>query len=162
EHLPDDVEVAIQEHPRGTGDAVAAAIPLIEDGAPVLIINGDMPLITAEAIAAIVEGHTRAGAGATLASMELDDPAGYGRIVRGADGGVERVVETKTPGDATGDQLAIREVNAGLYLFEGDALRAALARLDADNAQGELYLPDVLPILRATGAPVRAHLLADA
>jgi bifunctional UDP-N-acetylglucosamine pyrophosphorylase / glucosamine-1-phosphate N-acetyltransferase len=161
EHLPEGVEVAIQEEPRGTGDAVAAAVPLIEDGAPVLVINGDMPLITAEAIAAIVQSHTGARAGATLASMELDDPAGYGRIVRAADGAVERVVETKTAGDATEAELAIREVNAGLYLFEGDALRAALARLHADNAQGELYLPDVVPILRCGGATAQAHLLAD-
>ena len=78
--------------------------------------------------------------------MELDDPAGYGRVIRGADGSVERVVETKAAGDATEEELAIREVNAGLYVFDGGALLAALERPRAsDNAQGELYLPDVLP-----------------
>jgi bifunctional UDP-N-acetylglucosamine pyrophosphorylase/glucosamine-1-phosphate N-acetyltransferase len=161
EHLPDDVEVVIQQEPRGTGDAVAAAATVIDPTAPVLVVNGDMPLITGEAIAGLVEAHETAGAAATLASMELEDPSGYGRVVRGADGSVERVVETKTTGDASEQELAIREVNAGLYLFDGGALLAALADLDADNAQGELYLPDVLPILRATGKPVQAHPLAN-
>ena len=161
EHLPDDVEVAIQEQPRGTGDAVAAATGVIDPGAPVLIINGDMPLITGEAIAALVAAHAEAGAAATVTSMELEDPAGYGRIVRDAEGAVERVVETKAAGDATEQELSIREVNAGLYLFDGGALLNALERLSADNAQGELYLPDVLPLLRADGQLVQAFPLAD-
>ena len=105
DHLPDDVETAIQERPRGTGDAVAAAAGLLDAGAPVLVINGDMPLITGEAIAGLVAAHEEAQAGATLATMELDEPAGYGRIVRDAHGGVERVVETKADGDATPEEL---------------------------------------------------------
>jgi bifunctional UDP-N-acetylglucosamine pyrophosphorylase / glucosamine-1-phosphate N-acetyltransferase len=149
EHLPDDVEVA-------------AAATAIDATAPVLIINGDMPLITGEAIAGLVEAHEHANAFATIASMELEDPSGYGRVIRDADGDVERVVETKTEGDATPEELAIREVNAGLYLFDGGALLAALADLDADNAQAELYLPGVLPILRAAGKLVRAYPLGDA
>ena len=160
-HLPDGVEVAIQEEPRGTGDAVAAAVPVLDRDAPVLVINGDMPLITGEAIAALVAAHASTGAAATIASMELDDPSGYGRVVRDADGAVERVVETKTAGDASEHELAIREVNAGLYLFDGGSLIDALARLDSDNAQGELYLPDVLPLLRAAGHAVHAHVLPD-
>jgi bifunctional UDP-N-acetylglucosamine pyrophosphorylase / glucosamine-1-phosphate N-acetyltransferase len=159
-HLPAGVDVAIQEEPRGTGDAVVAAADQIDPGAPVLVINGDMPLITGDAIAAMVEVHAESGAAATIATMELDDPSGYGRVVRTADGNVERVVETKAPGDATEPELAIREVNAGLYLFDGGALLAALAELDADNAQGELYLPGVLPILRDRG--VAAYVLPDA
>ncbi len=161
EHLPGDVEVAIQAEPRGTGDAVAAATGAIDPAAPVLIVNGDMPLITGEAIAALVAAHEEAGAAATIASMELEDPSGYGRVIRDAEGGVERVVETKAPGDATEQELSIREVNAGLYLFDGGALLAALARLGSDNAQGELYLPDVLPLLRADGQLVQAFPLAD-
>jgi bifunctional UDP-N-acetylglucosamine pyrophosphorylase/glucosamine-1-phosphate N-acetyltransferase len=160
EHLPADVEVAIQEEPRGTGDAVAAAADAIDPAAPVLVINGDMPLITGEAIAGLIAAH--GDAGATIASVELDDPSGYGRVIRGADGAVERVVETKRPGDATEQELAIREVNAGLYLFDGGALLDALRRLDADNAQGELYLPGVLPLLAAAGRRVQAHPLPDA
>jgi bifunctional UDP-N-acetylglucosamine pyrophosphorylase/glucosamine-1-phosphate N-acetyltransferase len=160
-HLPDDLEVAIQAVSRGTGDAVAAAAGLIDAAAPVLVINGDMPLITGEAIAGIVAAHTEAGTVATLASMELEDPTGYGRVIRGADGGVERVAETKAAGDATEHELAIREVNAGLYVFDGGALLAALAELDTGNAQGELYLPDVLPVLLTAGGSVQAHLFAD-
>jgi bifunctional UDP-N-acetylglucosamine pyrophosphorylase/glucosamine-1-phosphate N-acetyltransferase len=161
EHLPAGVEVAIQEEPRGTGDAVAAAAAMIDATAPVIIINGDMPLITGEAIAGLVAAHTQAGAAATVASMELDDPAGYGRVIRGADGNVERIAETKADGDATEHELAIREVNAGLYVFDGGTLLAALADLGADNAQGERYLPDVLPILLAAGKGVEAHPLPD-
>jgi bifunctional UDP-N-acetylglucosamine pyrophosphorylase / glucosamine-1-phosphate N-acetyltransferase len=160
EHLPADVEVAIQAEPRGTGDAVAAAAGAIDPAAPVLVINGDMPLITAEAIADVVAAHEQAGAAATVASMELDDPSGYGRVIRGADGGVERIVETKAPGDATEQELAIREVNGGLYAFDGGALVAALNTLRGDNAQGELYLPDVLPALLEAGKTVRAHPLS--
>jgi bifunctional UDP-N-acetylglucosamine pyrophosphorylase/glucosamine-1-phosphate N-acetyltransferase len=93
--------------------------------------------------------------------MELEDPSGYGRVVRAADGSVERVVETKAEGDATAQELAIREVNAGLYLFDGGALLAALADLDTDNAQGELYLPGVLEVLRGAGKGVQAYPLAD-
>jgi bifunctional UDP-N-acetylglucosamine pyrophosphorylase/glucosamine-1-phosphate N-acetyltransferase len=159
--LPAGVEIAIQEQPRGTGDAVAAAAGLIERDAPVVIVNGDMPLITGEAIAGLVEAHTSAGAAATLASMELEDPAGYGRVVRDGEGGVERVVETKAAGDATEAELAIREVNAGLYCFDGGALLDALERLGTDNAQGELYLPDVVPQLLARDLPVQAFPLAD-
>jgi bifunctional UDP-N-acetylglucosamine pyrophosphorylase / glucosamine-1-phosphate N-acetyltransferase len=162
EHLPDDVEVAIQHEPRGTGDAVVAAAELIDPAAPVLVINGDMPLITGAAIAGFVRAHDDARAAATIASMELDDPTGYGRVIRSADGGVERVAETKSAGDATEQELAIREVNAGLYLFDGGALLAALAQLDTDNAQSELYLPGVLPVLAAAGRTVQAHRLQDA
>ena len=161
DHLPDGVEVAIQPEPRGTGDAVAAAADMIDPAAPVLVINGDMPLITAEAIAAAVAAHEEADAAATLASMELDDPSGYGRVIRGADGAVERIAETKAEGDATDEELSIREVNAGLYVFDGAALLAALSDLSGDNAQGELYLPDVLPVLLAAGRTVQAHPLPD-
>ena len=93
--------------------------------------------------------------------MELEDPSGYGRVLRGADGNVERVVETKAAGDATEAELSIREVNAGLYVFDGGALLAALSGLEEDNAQGELYLPDVLPALLAAGESVQACPLPD-
>jgi bifunctional UDP-N-acetylglucosamine pyrophosphorylase / glucosamine-1-phosphate N-acetyltransferase len=161
DHLPEGTDVAIQQEPRGTGDAVAAAAGRIDPSAPVLVINGDMPLITGEAIAAVVAAHHEAQAAATLASMELDDPAGYGRVIRGADGSVERVAETKAAGDATAEELAIREVNAGLYVFDGGALIAALNNLRGNNAQRELYLPDVLPLLLAAGKTVQVAPLPD-
>ena len=95
EHLPEGVEVAIQEEPRGTGDAVAAAAPLIDPDATVVVINGDVALLTAEAIRRLVEAHEAAGAAATMATMEPDEPGAYGRVIRDTDGSVLRVVEAK-------------------------------------------------------------------
>ena len=161
EHLPEDVVVAVQEQPRGTADAVAAAAPEIDPTATVLVIMGDVPLLDAATMRALAAAHESSRAAATMATMELDDPSGYGRVVRAQDGSVERVVETKAEGDATPEQLAIREVNTGIYAFDGGALIAALAELDADNAQGELYLPDVLPRMRAAGKTVGAHVVTD-
>ena len=93
--------------------------------------------------------------------MVLDDPTGYGRVVRAPDGTVEKVVETKAPGDATELELHIREVNTGVFAFDGDALTSALSEVRSDNSQGELYLPDVLPILREHERTVMAHELDD-
>jgi bifunctional UDP-N-acetylglucosamine pyrophosphorylase/glucosamine-1-phosphate N-acetyltransferase len=161
EHLPDGVEVAIQEQPRGTGDAVAAAAALLDPTGTVVVINGDVALLTAEAIRRLVEAHEAAGAAATMATMELDEPGAYGRVIRDSDGSVVRVAEAKTAGDATPEELEIREVNAGVYAFDGGALVAALQSLDTDNAQGELYLPDVLPAMRAAGRTITAHPIGD-
>jgi bifunctional UDP-N-acetylglucosamine pyrophosphorylase/glucosamine-1-phosphate N-acetyltransferase len=161
EHLPDGVEVAIQKEPNGTGDAVAAAAALIDPTTTVVVINGDVALLTAEAIAKLVAAHEQAGAAATMATTELDEPGTYGRVIRDSDGSVLRVAEAKTEGDATPEELEIREVNAGVYAFDGGALIAALQTLDTDNAQGELYLPDVLPAMRAAGRTVAAHTIGD-
>jgi bifunctional UDP-N-acetylglucosamine pyrophosphorylase/glucosamine-1-phosphate N-acetyltransferase len=96
-----------------------------------------------------------------MLTIELENPAAYGRVVRGAGGEVERVVEAKAVGDANAEQLAIREVNAGTYVFDAEPLAAALATLSNDNAQGEYYLPDVFPSLRKAGHTVAAHLADD-
>ena len=160
--IPDaDVEVVVQEQPRGTGDAVRAAARLIEPDATVLVIHGDVPLISAQTLAALAAHHDREGAAATMLTAVLEDPSGYGRVVRAIDGHVERVVETKVPGDATELELQIREVNTGMFAFEGAALLAALEQVGAHNAQGEHYLPDVLPVIRANERSVLAHELAD-
>jgi bifunctional UDP-N-acetylglucosamine pyrophosphorylase/glucosamine-1-phosphate N-acetyltransferase len=161
EHLPDGVEVAIQQEPKGTGDAVAAAASLIGATDTVVVINGDVALLTAEAIRKLVEAHEAAGAAGTMATMELDEPGTYGRVIRDSDGSVLRVAEAKSEGDATPEELQIREVNTGVYAFDGGALIAALQMLDSDNAQGELYLPDVLPAMRAAGRIVAAHPIGD-
>jgi bifunctional UDP-N-acetylglucosamine pyrophosphorylase / glucosamine-1-phosphate N-acetyltransferase len=161
-HLPEGVEVAVQEQPLGTGDAVQAAAPLIDPGATVVVINGDVPLITAEAIAALTAAHARTKAQATMATMELDEPGAYGRVVRDDDGSVLKVVEAKGgEHDATPEELAIREVNTGVFAFDGDALLTALRQLSRDNAQGEAFLPDVLPALRDAGHTVAAHDVHD-
>jgi bifunctional UDP-N-acetylglucosamine pyrophosphorylase/glucosamine-1-phosphate N-acetyltransferase len=161
-HLPEDVVVAVQEQPRGTGDAVAAAGSHIDPKTTVVVVMGDVPLVDAATLTGLVEAHQSRRAAATMLTAELEDPSGYGRVVRDAHGEVERVVETKTEGDATPQELAIREVNTGIFAFDGAALVDALGRLDAGNAQGELYLPDVLPAMREAGRTIAAHVAADA
>ena len=150
--LPEDVEVAIQEEPNGTGDAVRSAADQIDAGTTVLVLYGDVPLITADAITALARAHEESGAAATMATMELEDPSGYGRVVRDAEGGVERVVETKTPGDATPEEEAIREVNTGIYAFAGgDLLRGA------EGAARRQRAGRALPARRAAAAARRGQ-----
>ncbi len=167
--LPEGVELAVQERPDGTGGATVAAMAKLDGGAgseldpaaPIVILSGDVPLLSAEAITGLIEVHTQSGAAATMASTILDDPTGYGRVVRDSAGAVERVVETKEHGDSTQSEREIREVNTGIFVFAAHALRHALPRLSADNAQGELYLPQVLEELRADGAAVAAYVVQD-
>jgi bifunctional UDP-N-acetylglucosamine pyrophosphorylase/glucosamine-1-phosphate N-acetyltransferase len=167
--LPDGIELAVQERPDGTGGAAAAAMtkldshapPGSDPAAPVVVLSGDVPLVSAEVISGLVLAHREAGAAATMATTILEDPAGYGRVVRDAQGAVVRVVETKRPGDASDAELEIREVNTGIFAFDPAALRGALPRLTAENAQGELYLPQALERIAAEGMTVAAHVVAD-
>jgi bifunctional UDP-N-acetylglucosamine pyrophosphorylase/glucosamine-1-phosphate N-acetyltransferase len=159
--LPADVETVEQPQPDGTGGAIRAALPLIERSETVLVLSGDVPLISAETISGLLQAHEAAGAAATMLTIELEEPGSYGRVVRDATGAVERVVEAKAAGDADPAQLAIREINAGTYAFQALPLAEALKGLSNDNAQGEYYLPDVFPALRAAGHSVAAHLADD-
>ncbi len=159
--FPGEVETVVQPEADGTGGAVRAALPLIEEAESVLVLSGDHPLISAEVIAGFLSAHTSSGAAATVMTIELDDPGSYGRVVRAEGGSVERVVEAKAEGDASSEELAIREINAGTYAFEAGPLAAALRGLSNDNAQGEYYLPDVFPALREAGHSVAAHLSDD-
>ncbi|MGH2902952.1 MAG: bifunctional UDP-N-acetylglucosamine diphosphorylase/glucosamine-1-phosphate N-acetyltransferase GlmU [Solirubrobacteraceae bacterium] len=167
--LPEGVQLAVQPESNGTGGAVAAALGELESGpgaplgddTPVVVLSGDVPLVGAEAIRELTEAHARNGAVATIVTTVLDDPTGYGRVVRGGNGAVERVVETKKDGDASPEESEIREVNTGIFAFAAGALRAALPKLSEENAQGELYLPQVLEILRGEGQAVAAHAVAD-
>jgi bifunctional UDP-N-acetylglucosamine pyrophosphorylase / glucosamine-1-phosphate N-acetyltransferase len=159
--LPEGVGLAVQAEARGTGDAVRAAAAEIDRDGDVIVLSGDVPLITAEFIGGLARAHAAAGSAATMATMVLADPSGYGRVVRDADGDVERVVETKAPGDATPAELEIREVNTGIFAFRGGDLLDALEQITAENAQGEYYLPDVLPVLRAAGRRVAVHSADD-
>jgi bifunctional UDP-N-acetylglucosamine pyrophosphorylase / glucosamine-1-phosphate N-acetyltransferase len=159
--LPEGVELAIQPRSDGTGGAVRAAADSIDPDGPVLVLSGDVPLVSAGSIDELLQAHTGSGAGATMATTVLEEPAGYGRVVRDPDGSVAQVVETKAPGDATPEQLQIREVNTGIYVFDGRALLNALPRLSSENAQSELYLPQVLDVLRSDGAAVAAHVVDD-
>jgi bifunctional UDP-N-acetylglucosamine pyrophosphorylase / glucosamine-1-phosphate N-acetyltransferase len=166
--LPVGVLLAVQERPDGTGGAARAGLAELDrsgradPSAPVMILSGDVPLFGAESIAELLEAHAAGGCPATMATTILDDPGGYGRVVRNAEGAVERVVETKAHGDSTQAEREIREVNTGLFVFSAEALRRALPRLGTDNAQGELYLPQALDLLRSEGATVCAHVIEDA
>ncbi len=153
--------IAVQEEPLGTADAVRAAAGQLEPGGTVIVLNGDAPLIRPETIAGLAEAHARSGAAATIATAVLDDPSGYGRVIRTPDGTVDHVVETKVSGDASELELRVREVNIGLYAFEARELLEALERVRSDNAQGELYLPDVLPMIRGHERTVSAYEVRD-
>jgi bifunctional UDP-N-acetylglucosamine pyrophosphorylase / glucosamine-1-phosphate N-acetyltransferase len=167
--LPDGVELAVQEQPDGTGGAVAAAMAMLEStgeallerSSPVVVLSGDVPLVSAQAIGELLEAHRAGGAAATMATTVLEDPTGYGRVVRDSNGAVLRVVETKEQGDSTQSEREIHEVNTGIFVFAAHALSTALPRLSTDNAQGELYLPQVLDLLRADGATIAAHAVQD-
>ena len=164
--LPDGVALAVQPRPNGTGGAVVAAVAQLDaggadSGAPVVVLSGDVPLVSAQTIEQLVRAHEDSGAGATMASAVLDAPSGYGRVLRDEHGAVAGVVETKADGDASPEQLQIREVNTGVYVFAPGALRDVLPRLSADNAQGELYLPQALDLIRSGGGAVIAHTVSD-
>ena len=162
--LPDGVQLAVQEVADGTGGAVAAGLAALREAPaaqPIVILSGDVPLISAEAIRELVSAHEQLAAAATMASTVLEDPSGYGRVVRDRSGAVQRVVETKRPGDATQAERDIHEVNTGVFAFAPDALRAALPSLTAENAQRELYLPQVLDVLREEGRVIAAHVVDD-
>ena len=151
-----DAVFAEQQVPRGTGDAVAVAEEALAgfDG-QVVILSGDSPLITSGTLAALVDKHRNSGATVTLLTALMDDPTGYGRIIRSQDG--IRIVEQA---DATPDEAAVREVATVVWCFEREPLFDALAKVTTDNAQGEYYLPDAVPLLAADGARVET-LLGD-
>jgi bifunctional UDP-N-acetylglucosamine pyrophosphorylase/glucosamine-1-phosphate N-acetyltransferase len=147
--LLDGVEVAVQEEPLGTGDAVRCARAAL-DGftGDVLVLNGDVPALRSQTIVSLVETHRAAGAAATVLSFEPVNAAAYGRIVRGTDGRLARIVEAA---DASEEELALREVNSGIYVFRADRLWPVLERLEPHNAQGEQYVTDTLGLLVADG-----------
>jgi bifunctional UDP-N-acetylglucosamine pyrophosphorylase/glucosamine-1-phosphate N-acetyltransferase len=144
----------LQEEQRGSGHAAAVALAAVPDlEGPVLLVNGDAPLLTAGTLAALVDGHRTAGSVFTVLTSEVEDPTGLGRIIRGSGGEVRAIVEER---DATDEQRAVREVNAGVYVANAATLRRVLAGLATDNAQGEQYLTDALAPLAEGGAPVAA------
>jgi bifunctional UDP-N-acetylglucosamine pyrophosphorylase/glucosamine-1-phosphate N-acetyltransferase len=154
-----DVDAVVQEQQHGTGHAVRVAL----DAHPgisgtVLVVSGDTPLLTAATVSALAEAHHAAGAAATVLTARVPEPAGYGRVLREDDGSLAGIVEHR---DASADELAVDEVNSGIYAFDAERLRGALARITRDNSQGEEYLTDVVALLRSQGEPVRAHVVAD-
>jgi bifunctional UDP-N-acetylglucosamine pyrophosphorylase/glucosamine-1-phosphate N-acetyltransferase len=157
--LPDGVELALQESPRGTGDAVASAHPALAGFAgDVVVMAGDSPLLSGAELRRLLDDHRRAGAVATVLSFEPADPGPYGRIVRDGSGRLRAIVEAR---DASAEELAIREVNSSVYVFEADALWEAMAHLDTDNVQGELYLTDAVRGLVEDGRAVAVYRAED-
>jgi bifunctional UDP-N-acetylglucosamine pyrophosphorylase / glucosamine-1-phosphate N-acetyltransferase len=159
--MPNGTETVVQPVADGTGGALRAAAEVVRESDTVVILSGDTPLLSAEAIDGMLAAHGEAGAAATMMTTELEDPGSFGRVIRAADGEVERIVEAKKPGDASPEELQVKEVNAGTYAFAAEPLATALDGLTNDNAQGEYYLPDVLPLIRKAGGRVIAHLVGD-
>jgi bifunctional UDP-N-acetylglucosamine pyrophosphorylase/glucosamine-1-phosphate N-acetyltransferase len=162
-HLGDiapTVTPVLQAQQNGTGHAVRIALEAAPDAAgTVVVLNGDVPLLRPATVAALVLAHEQAGTAATVLVAEVADPVGLGRIVRDATGNLERIVEER---DATAEQRALREVNAGIYAFDAAMLREALGKLSTDNDQGEEYLTDVFGLLASLGHAVGVHVAADA
>jgi bifunctional UDP-N-acetylglucosamine pyrophosphorylase / glucosamine-1-phosphate N-acetyltransferase len=159
EGLPEGVEVAEQHEGEGTGAAVLAARATVTDG-PVVILSGDHPLVTPAHIDGLLAEHWAQHATATILTTDQLDPTGYGRIVRGANGSVARIVETKYPDGVPPAELAIREVNLGTYVFEASSLYPALDEVGLQN--GEVYLTGALPVIGERGGKVVAQLTPDA
>src|SRR5690606_23087334 len=157
--LLDFVEQRVQ---RGTGDAVSVGLTAFEDDLDdeldLIVMPGDTPLLRPDTIAALVDTHRRTGSAATVLTARLSDPTGYGRIVRGKDDRVVRIVEQAA---ATPDELEIDAINAGIYCLRRSLLAPALRRLSPENAQGEYYLTDVIAVLAGAGHPVATHVADD-
>jgi bifunctional UDP-N-acetylglucosamine pyrophosphorylase/glucosamine-1-phosphate N-acetyltransferase len=157
-YLPAGCRVALQEQQLGTGHAVLSAAAQILPG-PLLVLAGDTPLITGGLLRTLVERHGRSGASATVLTMDLPDPAGYGRVVRDETGDVVKIVEHR---DATPAELAICEVNSGMYVLPSPLALDILTEVGSDNDQGEVYLTDVIAGLRRRGERVAACKALDA
>ncbi|HBV86586.1 MAG TPA: bifunctional UDP-N-acetylglucosamine diphosphorylase/glucosamine-1-phosphate N-acetyltransferase GlmU [Desulfosporosinus sp.] len=136
-------EIVVQTEQLGTGHAVMQAMPYFEDDQTILVLSGDQPLLKAETLDALVKLHQEQGASATVLTAYLDQPFGYGRIIKDGEDLV-KIVEEK---DASSDERKIKEVNSGTYCFKGSALRETLTKITTQNAQGEYYLTEVFDIL---------------
>ncbi len=154
------VEQTVQ---RGTGDAAAVGLTGLADDAydepqDVLILTADTPLLRPETLAALVDHHRSSDSAGTVLTADMADPTGYGRIVRGRDDRVERIVEQA---DATDEEAEITEINTGIFCFRRGLLAPALRRIQPDNAQGEYYLTDIVAVLAETGHRVSSMVAAD-
>jgi len=155
-----EITTAVQERQDGTGDAVRCALDALpaDLGGTVLVSYGDVPLLDTATLAELLAEHTGANNAVTVLTSVAPDPSGYGRIVRDEHGEVRAIVEHK---DCDQDQLAIDEINSGVYAFDAAVLADGLRRLSTDNSQGELYLTDILGIARGDGRSVGALVVDD-
>jgi bifunctional UDP-N-acetylglucosamine pyrophosphorylase/glucosamine-1-phosphate N-acetyltransferase len=165
-HITDlvpDAVLAVQETQEGTGHAVRIAMDALRAAAGttdgvVVVMAGDTPLMEGETLSGLVDAHAGADRAVTVLTAEVEDPFGYGRILRDESGDVTAIVEEK---EATPEQAAVREINSGVFAFDGAFLADALGRIGNDNAKGEYYLTDVVHIARADGRTVGAHRIDD-
>ncbi|MFN8109567.1 MAG: bifunctional UDP-N-acetylglucosamine diphosphorylase/glucosamine-1-phosphate N-acetyltransferase GlmU [Thermoleophilia bacterium] len=154
--LPEGTSTALQAEQKGTGHAAQMGLAQLDAACDtVLLLCGDTPLLRPELITRLVGDHASSGRAVTMVSALLPDAGAYGRVLRDASGGVTGVVEAR---DATPEQLAVNEINAGIYIYDRAALEGALQRVGSDNAQGEVYLPDTLPLV---GGPIGALVSDD-
>lgn len=158
-YLGDRCEYVTQAEQKGTGHAVREAKPVLGDfDGTIVLMCGDTPLVTEDTIKALLNEHAATGAAATVLTAHMENPTGYGRIIRDEEGKVLRIVEQK---DGTPDELAVQEINTGMYAFNSQKLWPCLAQLSDDNAQGELYITDVVGILVNAGERVSAYMTMD-
>lgn len=158
-YLGDRCEYVTQAEQKGTGHAVREAKPVLGDfDGTIVLMCGDTPLVTEDTIKALLNEHAATGAAATVLTAHMENPTGYGRIIRDEEGKVLRIVEQK---DGTPDELAVQEINTGMYAFDSQKLWPCLAQLSDDNAQGELYITDVVGILVNAGERVSAYMTMD-
>jgi len=156
--LPPGAERAVQPERRGSGDALRAGMTPLEDfEGDVMVLNGDVPLVTGELLVALRKHHVETGR-ATVMTIVLDDPAHYGRVLRDGNGDVRGIVEAR---DASPEELAVREINVGFYVFDAAEVRRLLPLLTADNAQGEYYITELVDRFLEAGDRVAAFLTAD-
>jgi bifunctional UDP-N-acetylglucosamine pyrophosphorylase/glucosamine-1-phosphate N-acetyltransferase len=174
EGLPDGVEVVEQREGEGTGAAVLAAREAVlgggnaagggagggHAGGTVVVMSGDHPLVTPEQLEGLIAEHESKGAMATLLTTDQLDPAGYGRVVRDSNGGVDRIFETKYPEGLSPEELAVREINLGTYAFDAETLFSTLT--DVELERGERYLTGVFPLIRENGRTIAAYMTDDA
>ena len=153
-----NVTFALQEEQLGTGHAVKCAREFLGDEGQTLILFGDTPLITAATLKKLADYHRENGNTVTVLSAMIDDPTGYGRIIRDKNGTFVKSVEHK---DASPEELQSHEINSGMYIFDTKELKEALDKITPNNAQGEYYLPDTLTIIKNKGLKVDAFALDD-
>ncbi len=157
--VADRADTALQDEPRGTGDALRAALVVLPDEAEeILVLNGDVPLMKQDLLAALLEARALDHAAIALVAVDALDPTGLGRVVRNEGGTVERIIEDK---DASDDERQISEINAGLYAFDGPWLRRRIGDLRPSAATGELYLTDLVAMAREDGRIVAALEVED-
>ena len=150
----------VQQKQRGTGDAVESARSLLENSdSLVLVLSGDVPMIRVETLKKLIEQHNDTGAACSILSVRLENPTGYGRIVRDERGAFQKIVEQR---DATEEERQVREINSGIYCFEAKDLFEALRKVEPRNDQGEYYLTDVPEIILASGGKVAVYVHTDA